>query len=233
MTENTTLSPAIVEDPTVEQQLEQSGKLAVQSAKELRIASQDDYETAGKYLVGIKARTKQITDYWKGPKEAANAAHKAVVEREKQMLAPLKEAEKIIKKSMLDYQAAVEKARREAEEAARKKQQEEAERLFNEAVEMEAAGDQHGAAIGAAMAEMVSDMDAAPQVAAPSAAGTSVKKVWKARVTKAEDVPAYFNGMELRTINMTVLNNMAKMFKGSIQVPGIEFYQESNLSVRT
>lgn len=228
-----TLVPTAVTDTAVEKQLEQSGELAVKTAKELRITTQEDYETAGKYLVSIKTRAKQITDYWKGPKDAAHAAHKAVVDREKQMLAPLKEAEKIIKSSMLNYQAAVEKARREAEEAARKKQQEEAERLFNEAAKAEAAGDDHGAAVGLAMAEMVSDMEAAPQVATPTADGTFTKKVWKARVVDAQAVPAYFNGMELRTIDMTALNNMAKMSKGSMKVPGVEFYQETNLSVRT
>jgi len=232
MENNTITATEAVTNPTIEQQLEQSGQLAVQSAMELKIVSQEDYEKAGKYLVGIKTRTKQIQDYWRGPKQAAAAAHKEIVDKEKQMLARLKEAEKIIKQSMLTYQAAVEKARLEAEKAARKKQQEEAERLFNEAAKAEAAGDDHGAAIGMAMAEMVSDMDAAPQVAQPAAAGTSVKKTWKARVTDPQAVPAYFNGMELRTINMSVLNNMAKMSKGTMSVPGVEFYQESNLSVR-
>ena len=230
------LTPTTVTDgtsPTVEQQLEQSGKLAVQTAKELTIATQDDYEKAGKYLVGIKTRTKQIQDYWKGPKEAANAAHKAVVEREKQMLAPLKEAEKIIKGTMLNYQAAVEKARREQEEALRRKQQEEVDRLLNQAAEAGASGDAQAEAIGMAMAEMVNDMPPAAQMDTPSATGTSVRKTWKARVTDPTAVPAYFNGLELRTINSAALNNIAKMTKGTAQIPGVEFYQEASLGVRT
>lgn len=230
--EELNLTP-IQTDSSVEAQLEQSGRLAVQSAKELKITCQEDYETAGKYLVGIKTRTKQIKDYWKGPKQAAQAAHKAVVDREKQMLQPLEEAERILKASMMQYQAAVEKARREAEEAARKRQQEEAARLLDEAIKKEDAGDEQGAAIGMAMAQMVDEMPAAAPVAAPTAAGTAVKKTWKARVIDPEAVPAYFNGIEIRSINMSALNNMAKMFKGTAQVPGVEFYQESSLSVRT
>jgi len=219
-------------NPTVEQQLEQSGQLAVKTAKELTISSQDDYEKAGKYLVGIKTRTKQIQDYWKGPKDAAHAAHKAVVDREKQMLAPLKEAETIIKRTMVNYQAAVEKARREQEEAARRQQQQEVERLLNQAAEAGAAGDAQGEAIGMAMAEMVNDMPAAAQMDTPSAAGTSVRKSWKARVVDAAAVPAYFNGLEIRAINMAALNNIAKMTKGSATIPGIEFYQDTALAVR-
>ena len=225
----TTVTP----DPTVEQQLEQSGKLAVQTATDLRIESHEDYETAARYLVGIKTRTKQITDYWKGPKQAADAAHKAVVEREKAMLAPLKEAERILRKSMGDYQKAVEKARREQEEAQRRKQQEEVDRLLNQAAEAGASGDAQGEAIGMAMAEMVNDMPAATQMEAPTAAGTSVKKAWKARVTDPTAVPAYLNGLELRTINETALNNIARMSKGSAQIPGVEFYQDIQISVRT
>lgn len=233
--EEQALTPtAIMEktDPAIEQQLEQSGKLAVQTAKELTIATQDDYEKAGKFLVGIKTRTKQIQDYWKGPKDAANAAHKALVEKEKQMLAPLKEAEKIIKDTMLQYQAAVEKARREQEAEARRKQQEEVDRLLNQAADAGAAGDKQGEAIGMAMAEMVNDMPAATQMDTPTAAGTSVRKTWKARVTDPTAVPAYFNELELRTINQATLNNIAKMTKGTATIPGVEFYQESSLGVR-
>lgn len=234
MSEQALTTTAVMDgtSPTVEQQLEQSGKLAVQTAKELTITTQDDYEKAGKYLVGIKTRTKQIQDYWKGPKEAANAAHKAVVEREKQMLAPLKEAEKIIKGTMLNYQAAVEKARREAEAEARRRQEEEAMRLVDQAASAEENGDNQAAAINMAMAEMISETPAVAQMDTPSAAGTSVRKTWKHRVTDPTAVPAYFNGLEIRTINTAALNNIAKMTKGTAQIPGVEFYQESSLGVR-
>ena len=231
MTE-TAMATAAGTNPTIEQQLEQSGRMAVQAAKELRVESQEDYEKGGGYLTGIKTRMKQIRDYWSGPKQAAQKAHKELVEREKQMLKPLEEAERIIKKTMLDYQTAVEKARREAEAEARRRQEEEAMRLVEQAAKAEEKGDDQAAAISMAMAEMVSEMPAAPAVEAPTAAGTSVRRAWKARVTDPAAVPAYFNGMEIRTISSSALNNIARMTKGTAQIPGVEFYQEASLGVR-
>ena len=95
-------------DATLGEQLEKSGAMAVQTAKDFKVACQDDYEKGAKYLTGIKTRMSQITEYWKESKAATNAAHKAVVAQEKQMLKPLQDAEAIIKKTMLDYQRAVE-----------------------------------------------------------------------------------------------------------------------------
>lgn len=227
------LTGEVAANATMEQQLEQSGKLAVQTAKALTVASQEDYEKGAAYLSGIKTRMKQVADYWKDKKQAAAAAHKALVNAEKQMLKPLEEAEAIIKKAMLDYQRAVEKAQREAEAEARRRQEEEAQRLLEQAVQAEEKGDAQAAAINMAMAEMVSEMPAAPAVEKPTAQGTSIRKTWKARVVDEKLVPAYFNGMELRSINMATLNSLARTTKGTMQIPGVEFYEDAALSVRT
>ena len=62
--------------------------------------------------------------------------------------------------------------------------------------------------------------------------GVSVRTTWKARVTDPKLVPAYFDGYELREINMTALNNLARWREGQMQIPGVEFYQDKTLSVR-
>ena len=55
---------------------------------------------------------------------------------------------------------------------------------------------------------------------------------WKARVTDPKLVPAYFDGYELREINMTALNALARQYEGGLDIPGVEFYQENQMSVR-
>lgn len=220
-------------DDSLEAQLAKSGAMAVETAKAFRIASQEDYEQGGRYLAGIVARKKQIAEYWKAPKAAAQAAHKDLVAKEKAMIKPLEEAESIIKRTMLNHQMAVEKARREAEAEARRRQEEEAQRLLEEAVKAEEKGDNQAAAIHMAMAEMVSEMPAAPAVEKPTAQGTSIRRTWKARVVDEKLVPAYWNGMELRAINLSVLNSLAKTTRGTMQIPGVEFYEDATLSVRT
>lgn len=66
----------------------------------------------------------------------------------------------------------------------------------------------------------------------PTAMGTSVRRIWKARITDPEKVPAYVNGMEIREIKMSALNSLAKMSEGKLSVPGVEFYLETSISAR-
>ena len=220
------------EELTIERQLEAAGQLTVQEASALTIESNADYDNAGQLLVQIKTQEKKIKEYWKAPKAAAKAAHATICDREKEMLAPLAEAEKTIKSCMAKYQAAVEKARREAEEAARKLKEQETERLLNQAIEAEEAGDDQAAAINAAMAEMVNDLPPATGIETPKSAGVGVRKTWKARVEDASLVPAYYNGIEIRKIDMSALNALARMSKGLFQIPGVEFYEETSISAR-
>lgn len=222
---------AIKTDAMMEQKLEQGGALMVKTARELTITTHEDYDKGTDYLKEVKTRIKAVKEYWKGPKEAANAAHKELVAKEAQMLKPLQEAESIIKKAMLAYTTEVERKRREAEEAARKAREEEVKRLEAIAAQAEAQGDEDTAEIMRDMAEEV-PLGEISAAAAPTAKGVSVRTTWKARVIDPRLVPAYFEGAELRTINMTALNNIAKWQNGEAKIPGVEFYQDSTMSVR-
>ena len=210
----------------IEEQLTASGQAIIERAENMRIGNAREYEDAAAFLVEIK-------EYWKPSKDAAKAAHARICEQEKAMLAPMERAEKTIKAGMARYQTAEAEARREAERKAIKRQQIERDRLMNEAAEAEQAGDMHGAAISMAMAEMVEDMKASVLVAEPAkAVGTTVSKRWKARVVDEAAVPAYVNGMELRKINQTALDALARMSKGEASIPGVEFYQDTTISVK-
>ena len=209
----------------IEEQLTASGQAIIERAESMRIGNAREYEDAAAFLVEIKKRSKQMKEYWKPSKDAAKAAHARICEQEKAMLAPMERAEKTIK--------AEAEARREAEREAVKRQQIERDRLMNEAADAEQAGDMHGPAISMAMAEMVEDMKASVLVAEPvKAVGTTVSKRWKARVVDEAAVPAYVNGMELRKINQTALDALARMSKGEASIPGVEFYQDTTISVK-
>lgn len=204
--------------PTIEQQMEQEGALMVKRVTGLTITNDDDYSRGGDILKDIKARIKAVKDYWKAPKAAAQAAHKTLVDREKQMLKPLEDAEATVKKTMLAYTT----------EQQRKRQEEQA-RLAALAAQAEQQGDADSAAF---MRDM---MDAAePEQVQPTVTpkGVSVRTTWKARVSDPKLVPAYFDGYELREINMTMLNGLARQYEGGLDIPGVEFYQDSTMSVR-
>ena len=218
-------------DTAMERELTQAGAMMVRTADEMTISTREDYDRGTAVLKDIKARVKAVRDYWKGPKEAANAAHKEIVAKESAMLKPLQDAEGIIKKAMLAYTAEVERQRREAEEAARKAREEEVRRLEAIAAKAEEQGDTDTADVLRDMAEDVPVGEISAE-AAPKGGGVSVRKTWKARVTDPKLVPAYFEGVELRTINMAVLNNLAKWHEGNVQIPGVEFYLDSTMAVR-
>jgi hypothetical protein len=147
------------------------------------------------------------------------------------MLKPLTEAEGIIKKAMLAYDTEVKRKRQEAEEAARRAREAEAERLAALAAKAAQEGDEDTADVLLDMAEEV-PMKTVVAEAAPVAKGVSVRKTWKARVTDPKLVPAYWDGYELREINMVALNALARWRNGEAQIPGVEFYQENQMSVR-
>ena len=222
------------EKSAIESQLQVAGRSAVEFAKSLSIVNDEQNQKAADFLKEIKKRAKEIAEYWKGPKAAAQAAHKAVVEREKAMLEPLNEAEKIIKGNMVKYHQAVEKARMEAEAEAKRKQQEERDRLLAEAAQAEAEGRAADAMVGVAMAEMVEDMQA-PDIGmnAQKVEGVGVRKSWKARIVDAGQVPAYVNGMEIRKIDLSALNQLARLSKGTAKVQGVQFYEEMGISARS
>ena len=212
--------------PTIEQQMEQEGALMVKRVTGLTITNDEEYERGGDILKDIKARIKAVKDYWKQPKAAAQAAHKTLVDREKQMLKPLEDAEGTVKKTMLAYTT---EQRRIAEEAARKAREEEQARLAALAAQAEQQGDADSAAF------MLDMMDTAePEQVQPTATpkGVSVRTTWKARVIDPKLVPAYFDGYELREINITALNGLARQYEGRLDIPGVEFYRDETLSVR-
>lgn len=193
----------------------------------------DDYTFAAEKLREIKATESKVKDYWKAPKEAAAKAHKDICAKEKEMLKPLEAAEKSIKESMQKYNEIQEQLRLKAIEEEKARQREEADRLLNEAIQNELNGDCIGSEQGLAMAEIVSDMEAvAAPAEAPKADGIAAAKVWKARVIEPESVPAYANGIEIREIRQSALDQLAKLTKGTAKIPGVEFYQEYRISAK-
>ena len=212
-------------NPTMEQRMEQEGALMVKRVTGLTITNDAEYERGGDILKDIKARIKAVKDYWKEPKAAAQAAHKTLVDREKQMLKPLEDAEGTVKKTMLAYTT---EQRRIAEEAAREALEEHA--RLTALVEL---AEQQGDADSAAFMRDMMDTEE-PQQVQPTATskGVSVRTTWKARVTDPKLVPAYFDGYELREINVTALNGLARQYEGRLNIPGVEFYRDETLSVR-
>ena len=80
-------------------------------AESLVIQTDEDYAFAGEFGKMLKKKASQVTTFFKPMKDSAYQAHKAVCDREKSMLTPLRNAEKTVKQVMSAYIAEQERKR--------------------------------------------------------------------------------------------------------------------------
>ena len=220
--------------PEDEQQLNREVTDIELQAESLVILSDEDYASAGEFGRLLKQKAAEVTNFFKPMKDSAYQAHKAVCDREKAMLTPLKNAEKAVKKAMGDYYAEQERKRQEAEAAARRAAEAERERKLQEAAELESAGD--GAGAEAAMTEaMVMDEAAAytvPAVSKPKVAGVSTAKDWEITSIDPKTVPLALAGVELRPVDTAAVMRLIRASKGTIEIPGVAYKQVAKMSFR-
>ena len=193
-------------------------------AESLVIQSDEDYAFAGEFGKMLKKKASQVTTFFKPMKDSAYQAHKAVCDREKAMLTPLRNAEKTVKQVMSAYIAEQERKRREAEEAARRAAEAERERKIQEAATLEAAGDADGAEAAFEEAAIMDD--------AASYAVVSTSKDWEIVEIDPKAVPLAVAGIELRPVDQAAVMRLIRASKGQIEIPGITYRQVAKMSFR-
>ena len=221
-------------EPVDEQQLTQEVTDIEFRAESFVIQTPEDYEAAGEFGKMLKQKAAEVTGFFKPMKDSAYQAHKAVCDREKGMLTPLKNAEKIVKKTMGDYLMEQERIRREAEEAARRAAEEERERKLKEAMALEAAGDKEGAEAAVEEAVVMDEATgySVPAPVKPKVSGVSTSKDWEITSIDTAKVPVNFNGMELRPVDQAAVMRLIRASKGSIAIPGIAYREVAKMSFR-
>ena len=228
--------PNLVEMPTEnEQQLGQQVTDIEVRAEVFAVKTDEDYAAAAEFGKMLKQKAKQVTDFFKPMKDQAHQAHKAICDREKAMLTPLRNAEKIIKKSMGDYSMEQERKIREAEKAARKAAEAERERKLEEAAALEKAGDQEKAAEAMTEAEIMDDAATLVAVAAPAkpkVSGVSTTKDWEIENIDSSSVPVEIAGVEIRPVDKAAVMRLIRATKGKIQIPGITYKEVAKMSFR-
>ena len=221
-------------EPVDEQQLTQEVTDIEFRAESFVIQTPEDYEAAGEFGKLLKQKAAEVTGFFKPMKDSAYQAHKAVCDREKAMLEPLRNAEKTIKKTMGEYVMEQERIRREAEEAARRAAEEERERKLKEAMALEAAGDKEGAEAAVEEAVVMDEATgySVPAPVKPKVSGVSTSKDWEITGIDTAKVPVNFNGMELRPVDQAAVMRLIRASKGSIAIPGIAYREVAKMSFR-
>ncbi|HBC93674.1 MAG TPA: hypothetical protein DCZ10_12475 [Pelotomaculum sp.] len=219
-------------EPTIENEQKSSALKILEQAKLLSINSPTDYDGAAAFTKQVKSLSKRIKDYWEPLKKSARASWQSLVDREKELLTPLEQAETEVKKKMAAYQKKVQEEERAARLLAEKLAREEAERLLQQAAEAADQGNQIESEILLAQAEVVENVQPAVQVQRPTATGVSTRTLYRAKILDESKVPVAVAGVTIRPVDLSAINKLAQASKGKLQIPGIEIYEEQSVAVR-
>ena len=203
-------------------------------AESIVIANDNDYKEAGEFGRLLKKKSAEVTEFFAPMKKAAHDAHKQICDREKQMLTPLVNAEKIIKKAMSSWALEQERKRKEEEERLKKLAQEEADRLLKQAIAENASGNVAEANMTMENALVVEQagQSIVLDTPKPKVDGVSTSKDWDIESIDASLVPIAIAGMEIRPVDEAAVKRLIKMSKGKIEIPGVKYKEVVRMSFK-
>jgi len=226
---------AVIEIPGTEE-LERQANTELAQAQTYKITTPAQYQATGQELVRVKTLIKKAHELFDPICKATDEAHTQATTLRAKVVGPLSKAEWTYRDELGAWDseqrriALAEEARlrREAEEKAA----EERRRLEAKAEKALFKG-QDGKA-ESFLDQAAAVVTLAPVVVPQTVQVTGLKKtqfVRKALITDAARVPAYWAGVELRTINQSALNSLAKLSPDRPStIPGVEFYDEPQIA---
>lgn len=193
-------------------------------AKQIVIASNEDYVRAGELLLVIKEIRKKIENTFKPIKQKMDAAKKEVLDQERAADAPLIEAEGIIKPRIAAWNAEQERIRRAEEDRLREEaRKQEEERRLQDAILAEQSGNKEEAA--AIMDTPVQAPVVVVPKAIPKVAGIAMTKQWKFRITDANKIPRQY-----LVPDETKIGAVVRALKDQTSIPGVEIFSVDSVS---
>lgn len=217
-----------------EVELSQEVSVVERQAQQISIHTDDEYRAAAEFGRLLKQKSSQVTEFFAPMKKAAHEAHKHICDREKAMLAPIANAEKLLKRTMGEYQMEQQRKRREEEERLRALAKAEEERLLAEAIKMEEMGEKEMSEEHFENAQFVAN--AARTISVPNetvkAEGVSTTMAWEIESIDPRFVPVEFMGQVIRPVDDKAVMRLIKAHKGNISIPGVKFKQTAKMSFR-
>lgn len=203
------------------------------------VIDQGSRDHAVEFLKDIKATEKKVKEYWGPLKKRASDAHKAIVAKENEMIVPLRAKEHEINRIVLAFDRKVERKRREMEARlqaeADEKARRERNRLLKEANKLKTPELKEQRI---AEAETVSAPAIQVEPDIERTDGESTVRTWKAKLVNFHAlVKAAADGneaaMSLLQYHAVAANKLARAVKDNMTVPGVEFYEEESLRIRS
>lgn len=197
----------------------------IEKANSMVITSAETYLDATDFLKTLKGMQKEAETKFEKSIKASYAAWKEICNLKNSIVEPLAEAERLLKGKAIAYnqeQERIAAAKQARIDAQKRKEQEE---LLAKAKKAEEKGQTEKAEN---LMQQAQNMPApVVEKAVPKNSGISIKKNWKFRVKDVNAIPR-----EYMIPNEKALQGIATSTKGSIKIPGVEFYSEDNMSAR-
>ena len=224
---------SLVIETDEQKELDNEVSIYEKKANEIEIVSDEDFTNAGELTKQVKALQKKAEEYWEPMRTATYDAYQAVLKHKKEMVDPMKKAEKTLKDKMSTFSIEQEKKRKAQEEELRRQAQEEAEKNLAEALEAEKNGDATAAEYAMAEAEVMSDVAANTTIPeAPKVKGVSKTKSWEITSIDSGIVPTSVAGVEIRPVDEAAVMRLIKASKGQVEIPGVTYKETYSISVR-
>lgn len=197
----------------------------LQDANILTVENTETYSAAGEFLKRIKGKMKALNDQRLELTRPIDATKKAIKKLFDKPLLVLEEIESKIKSSLIDYDKKQEEIRRAEEARLAALQKKEADRLARRAAKAAEKGQEEKAEQLQQEAQQAEAFKPMVPENTTKVAGIQKKKVWKFRILNARDIPR-----DYLIPNEKMLGDVARATKGTLNIPGIEFYSEDIIS---
>jgi hypothetical protein len=192
-------------------------------ARDFKVTTAEQYSAAGADLTRIKAARKRLDDIRTGITRPMDAAKKAVMDFFRAPGEKLDQAERAIKRAMVDFTEEQERLRleeqRRADEAARK----ERDRLAAQAARAAESGKIEKAEQLQARAATV----VAPVISRepPKVTGVSTRDVWKFEIVNEMEVPR-----EYLMVDESKIRKVVGALKGETRIAGVRVWPEKSIA---
>jgi len=195
----------------------------LQTVKSYVICNDQQYSGTADMLKSIKAKINTLETKRKDITSPMDSAKKAVMDLFRPALEKLEGAERMLKNKMMDYQHELDRKASAAQALLDEQARKDRAKLEARAEKAAAKGDTDKADDLQAQATAV----VAPVVEAakPKVAGVNTVTRWKFRIKDDKLIPR-----EYLIPNEKVLQALATSSKGSLAIPGVEFYSETDIN---
>jgi hypothetical protein len=222
---------------STEQQLREEALTLTQKATLITIVDQETYDIAASTLLDVKTFRSRWKEYWNPVRDSAYKAYTSILDKINERDKPAEAVERMLKSKIGQWDIEQERIRQEQQRKAQEEfERQQAEERLAEAVMAEQAGvpQEQVEAILTAPVTVV-----APVIAPTyeKASGISRRENWKARVVDMKALCKAIGAgkvpVEYVCANDSALNARAKADKQTLNIPGVQAYNEPIISGRT